>query len=77
MSHPFMTLLLALFINQAQAQDINKATTENFNKLSWLTGTWNRTNVKPGRKAHERWEMTGPFLMKGFGVSLKEKDTLL
>jgi hypothetical protein len=76
MTYPFMTLLLVLFMTHTQAQEANKETTGNFNKLSWLTGTWNRTNVKPGRKAHERWELAGTLQMKGFGVSMKEKDTL-
>lgn len=75
MKHTLITLLLALFAEGLQAQDMAKETTGNFNKLTWLTGTWNRTNVKPGRKAHERWEMVGNHTMKGFGVTMKEQDT--
>ena len=75
MKHTLITLLLALFAEGLQAQDMAKETIDNFNKLTWLTGTWNRTNVKPGRKAHERWEMVGSQAMKGFGVTLKEQDT--
>lgn len=75
MKHPLVILLLVLLGEGLQAQDIAKETTDNFNKLSWLTGMWNRTNVKPGRKAHERWEMVGSQAMKGFGVTMKEQDT--
>lgn len=75
MKHTLIALLLALFAEGLQAQDITKETIDNFNKLTWLTGTWNRTNVKPGRKAHERWEMVGSHAMKGFGVTMKEQDT--
>ena len=75
MKHTLITLLLAMLLGSTQAQDVPAATADNFNKLSWLTGTWNRTNVKPGRKAHERWEMTGKHEMKGWGVTMKEQDT--
>lgn len=76
MKNIFIPLLFVALAAGLQAQDIAKETRDNFNKLSWLTGTWNRTNVKPGRKAHERWEMSGNHEMKGFGVSMKEQDTL-
>lgn len=75
MKKTLITLLLTIFFGSIQAQDIAPATIDNFNKLSWLTGTWNRTNVKPGRKAHERWEVTGKYEMKGVGVTMKEQDT--
>ena len=75
MKHSLIILFLAILVEGLQAQDIAKETAGNFNKLSWLTGTWNRTNVKPGRKAHERWEMAGSNEMKGFGVTMKEQDT--
>ena len=71
----FITLILIAIITGTQAQNISKETAGNFEKLSWLTGTWNRTNVKPGRTAHERWEMAGKYEMKGYGISMKEKDT--
>ena len=76
MKNIFIPLLFVALAAGLQAQDIAKETADNFTKLSWLTGTWNRTNVKPGRKAHERWEMVGKYEMKGFGVSMKEQDTL-
>ncbi|MCW5911820.1 MAG: hypothetical protein KIT62_12135 [Cyclobacteriaceae bacterium] len=42
--------------------------------LSWLTGTWNRTNVKAGRTAHERWVQTAEGL-QGWGVNMNGADT--
>lgn len=49
--------------------------TENFGKLTWLIGTWNRTNTKPGRSALEQWEQTSANELRGFGISLQGKDT--
>lgn len=42
--------------------------------VSWLEGTWNRTNVKAGRSAHERWIKTNEGL-QGWGVNLNGADT--
>ena len=76
MKNTFFTLLLLFFFKGTQAQDISKETAGNYSQLSWLAGNWKRTNVKPGRTAHERWEQTGTYEMHGFGVSMKEQDTL-
>ena len=46
-----------------------------FKNLEWLVGTWNRTNVKPGKSAHERWEKTNALELRGIGVSMQGKDT--
>jgi hypothetical protein len=43
-------------------------------KLTWLEGTWNRTNVRPGRSTHEYWQTKGG-LMEGLGVSMTGADT--
>lgn len=76
MKNTLITLLLAGCSYGIQAQALAKEARENFNKLSWLTGTWKRTNVKAGRQAHERWENAGAGQMKGVGVTMKEQDTL-
>jgi len=48
---------------------------DEFMKLEWLIGTWNRTNNKPGRTANERWEKIKDYELRGFGVSFKGSDT--
>jgi len=70
-----LIILLFLVFSPSQAQS-NSDASHNFSKLTWLTGTWNRTNTKPGRAAHERWEKNGNNEMQGWGVNLREKDTL-
>lgn len=44
------------------------------NKLDWLTGTWTRTNPKPGRSGVEVWTKRNNELV-GRGVNLKGPDT--
>jgi hypothetical protein len=47
-----------------------------FKKLQWLNGTWNRTNVKPGRTATETWLKQSPEKLIGNGLMLKGTDTV-
>lgn len=44
-------------------------------KINWLVGFWNRTNVKEGRSAHERWEKVSDYELNGWGVSFRGVDT--
>jgi len=62
--------LCCLFLMQTQ-----DTAPEQFKKLTWLTGTWNRTHLKPGRSGHERWVQTGACELKGWGVTLRGADT--
>lgn len=45
-------------------------------KVSWLEGTWVRTNLKPGRTGSENWKKLSPAEWQGVGCTLKEKDTV-
>ncbi len=66
-------------IGMAMAQDTpsQKLTAEKqLQQLTWLEGYWTRLDMKPGRTAHERWERTGEKSMRGWGVTLQEKDTV-
>lgn len=46
-----------------------------FRHLKWLEGTWQRTNLKPGKTAHERWEPSSRKRLVGYGVSMSGADT--
>lgn len=46
-----------------------------FKKLTWLEGSWIRTNAKPGRSGVEWWKLSGVNEMTGRGISLKGVDT--
>ena len=65
-------ILFLIFSHSVSGQSI---TEKDFDKLSWLQGTWIRTNVKPGKTAHERWWKDNGKEWIGVGVSLKEGDT--
>lgn len=69
-------LILLLISTGAIGQNNSSQATEKFKKLNWLIGTWERTNVKPGRAAHERWEKISENELLGYGVSLQGKDTV-
>lgn len=70
MKHIILIILFSVFLWEGYAQD----TTAEINKLSWLTGTWNRTNAKAGRSAHERWIKKDQLLL-GWGVRMNGSDT--
>ena len=42
--------------------------------VSWLAGTWTRTNTKPGRTGLEMWSKKGDELI-GRGVNMNGADT--
>lgn len=69
-----IAVLLVLLPGFVLAQ--NQSTAEkDFSKLSWLEGTWIRTNVKPGRAGSERWVKGNGRELIGWGVSMKGSDT--
>ncbi len=67
MKYALLTSFILLGISsQAQA---------NLKKLTWLTGTWQRTNAKPGRSGVEIWQPISDVEMQGRGINLKGSDT--
>ncbi|MEW5799863.1 MAG: DUF6265 family protein [Bacteroidota bacterium] len=67
-------LLLCLFV-LVPAQTTTDKAIEKFKKLEWLIGTWNRTNVKPGRSGVEVWKKISNTELHGWGISMKGNDT--
>lgn len=76
----YLISVLLMVLGQVQAQQQSAqhkpAVEQQYRQLTWLEGTWTRVGTKPGRTAHERWEKPGDKSMRGWGVSLKDKDTL-
>ncbi|WP_127128496.1 DUF6265 family protein [Pseudoflavitalea rhizosphaerae] len=68
----FLPFIAGYLITEAQTVT---ASPENIKKLDWLTGTWNRLDMKPNRSGSERWEKISPTEWQGWGVSMKGKDT--
>ena len=53
----------------------SQVSANDFNKLNWLEGEWNRTNVKPGRIGNEKWIKLSDHEFKGWGITMKGADT--
>lgn len=70
-----MRILLILMLISDLALCQNLTDEQKLKKLSWLEGTWNRTNVKVGRTASERWVKTDRGDFQGWGVSMNGSDT--
>jgi hypothetical protein len=49
--------------------------TTDVSKVEWLTGTWTRTNAKPGRSGAEVWTKKSDTELDGHGYNLKGADT--
>jgi hypothetical protein len=62
----FLALILSSTIACAQ-HDIGK--------VEWLTGTWVRTNPKPGKSAVETWKKKSSSELTGYAASLTGADT--
>ncbi|HEY5822722.1 MAG TPA: DUF6265 family protein [Cyclobacteriaceae bacterium] len=71
-----MKYVVLFLITSCSYSVIAQSVTEkDFSKLSWLEGSWKRTNAKPGRTASENWKKGNSNEWIGIGVSLKEQDT--
>lgn len=75
MKRELSLILLSVIVCFGAAGQTASTASQDFKKLSWMEGTWNRTNAKPGRTAHERWVKSGAQEMKGWGVSMNGTDT--
>jgi len=66
-----LSMLLPATLSYAQ-----KYTAQEFKKLEWLTGNWNRTNMKAGSLGYERWEKVSPTKLTGEAAAIKGADTI-
>ena len=67
MKYALLTSFILLGISSQAQTDLKK--------LTWLTGTWERTNAKTGRSGVEIWKVISDVEMTGRGISLKGNDT--
>ena len=67
----FAVLSVSGLVTTLLSQDVS----EDFKKLDWLEGTWTRTNTKPDRSAHEKWQKISSSEWVGLGVNMKGSDT--
>lgn len=53
----------------------NEALKTEFQKLEWVLGQWNRSNVREGQTANETWKRASNYTLEGIGVSMIGSDT--
>ena len=68
-------ILLAFFIVFSVSCTAQTSVSDNFKKIQWLVGEWNRTNAKPGRSGVEKWKKNSDNELQGWGINLKGADT--
>ncbi|MDN3692683.1 DUF6265 family protein [Chryseobacterium tructae] len=50
--------------------------TKNIVNFDWLTGTWKRSNEKPGKETFENWIKISPTEYSGIGFTIQKGDTI-
>ncbi len=69
-----IALVILPFVSLAQNKNGIKA---EFEKLYWLNGTWNQTNItKPGKALVERWTKSGDYEIRGQATTTQNGDTV-
>jgi Domain of unknown function (DUF6265) len=78
MRKTILLFTLHIFFNSVYCQNPDPKSDSKaiFKKLEWLTGTWNRTNIRLGRTAYEKWEKVSDTEMKGVGVTMDGGTTV-
>jgi len=73
MRYILATAILLLSAQVTSGQTISAA---ELNKVSWLEGVWQRTNLKAGRTGAESWKKQSADEWRGLGYTLQGTDTL-
>ena len=76
MSKFYLFIILLASTTPLVGQTTANQTAENFKKLNWLVGTWNRTNTKAGRSGLEQWIKIDQQELLGTGVNMRDADTV-
>lgn len=69
----YCTALLLLSFTVTFCQ---KKTDQDFNKLKWISGNWERVNNKAGQTGRENWERVSSSQFSGKGFTLNGADTV-
>lgn len=77
MKRLFFSLALIIYFqcsvcSQTQPNETTKA---EFQKLEWVLGQWNRSNVREGQTASETWKRASNYILEGIGISMTGSDT--
>jgi hypothetical protein len=70
----FITIFFLPVASSAQNKDGVKT---EFEKLYWLNGIWNQSNItKPGKALVEQWVKSGDYEMRGQATTTQNSDTV-
>ena len=72
----FLLILISSLTVSLTAQNHSSETETQFKSLQWLQGNWERTNMKAGSSAIEKWHSSGPNELKGLGITMRGSDTV-
>jgi len=73
--HLIAALIVLAVSSSSMAQNTSSVTANEFDKLQWLEGSWDRAGVKQGKTAYEQWFKASDGKYTGYGVSLNGQDT--
>lgn len=69
----YISLLVFSTLMMISCNQNQNSTVENFD---WLLGSWQRSNETKGRETYEHWSRVSASEYAGFGMTLKDGDTL-
>lgn len=70
-----LLILISIQFSGAAQSKLKAPSKEDFKQLEWLSGEWNRTNVRQGQTASETWIKVSEYVYEGIGVSMNGSDT--
>lgn len=73
MENKLLGMFLLLFLS---VELFGQAGNGSLNELSWILGTWERQNTKPGETHHEIWRKRSDQYFEGLGVIVAGSDTV-
>ncbi|WP_316788920.1 DUF6265 family protein [Pedobacter frigoris] len=70
------TIFFMLLMSMGRIASAQESTTQQFKKLEWLIGKWQRTNPKAGQSGYEVWDKISGTKLTGKGITLEGKKTV-
>lgn len=71
-----LQILFALIFLSAKSQTTSQPSASLVDQLSWLQGSWTRTNSKAGQSGIELWKMVSSTELSGRGITMQGSDTV-
>ena len=72
-------ILLLIFLTSIFSPGFSQGATQSratVDQLTWLVGTWKRTNSKAGQSGFETWSKVSSTELRGRGITMRGSDTV-